>query len=64
MKTVFRISAILNFLLVVIAFICVFIAAIDKNVYFCAVSTLTVIASIFPAAMMLALYNDFKDEKE
>lgn len=61
MKTVFRITAILNLLLVVLAFICAVIAAINKSGDFLVVSTLTILVSIFPTAMMLALCNDFKE---
>lgn len=61
MKNVFRITAILNLLLVVSAYICVVIAAINKNGELLIWSALIVLASIFPTAMMLALCNDFKE---
>ena len=63
MKNLLRITAIFNLLLVVSAYICVVIAAINKNVEFLIWSALIVIASIFPTAMMIALCNDFKDGK-
>jgi hypothetical protein len=63
MKTIFRTTAILNLLLVVSAFICTVIAAINKNGDFLAVSALTILVSIFPTAMMLALCNNFKELK-
>lgn len=62
MKTVFMISAIFNLLIVVVAFGCVVIGAINKNVGFVAASAVTVVTSIFPTTMMLALCNDFKEE--
>ena len=61
MKTVFRITAILNLLLVVLACICAVIAAINKSGDFFVGSVLTILVSIFPTAMMLALCNDFKE---
>ena len=61
MKTVFRITAIHNLSLVVTAFICAVIAAINKSGDFLAGSALTILVSIFPTAMMLALCNDFKE---
>lgn len=60
MKTVFRITAILNLSLVVTAFICAVIAAINKDGSFLVVSAMTILFSIFPTAVMVALYNDFK----
>lgn len=61
MKTVFRITAILNLLLVILAGICAVMAAINKDGSFLVVSALTALISIFPTAMMLALCNDFKE---
>ena len=61
MKTVFRISAILNLLIVVLAFICTVIGAINKSGAFLVASALTVVVSIFPATLMLALCNEFKE---
>ena len=61
MKTVFRITAILNLLLVVLACICAVIAAINKSGDFFVGSALTILFSFFPTAMMLALCNDFKE---
>ena len=61
MKIIFRIAAIFNLLLSVLAFIFVVIAAINKNGNFLIVSTLMLLVSIFPTAMMLALCNDFKE---
>lgn len=61
MKTIFRITAILSLLLVVIAFICAVMAAINKDSSFLVVSALTTLISIFPATLMLALCNDFKE---
>jgi hypothetical protein len=61
MKNLFRITAILNLLLVVLAFICVVIGAITKDYNLLAPSVALVLASIFPTAMMLALCNDFKE---
>lgn len=61
MKIIFRITAILNLLLVVSAFICSVIAAINKSGDFFVGSALTILFSIFPTAMMLALCNDFKE---
>jgi 4-hydroxybenzoate polyprenyltransferase len=63
MKNLLRITAILNLLIVVLAFICVVIGAITKNYHLLAPSVALVLISIFPAAMMLALCNDFKDGK-
>lgn len=63
MKTIFMISAILNMLIVVLAFICTIIGAINKSVDFLAVSALTVVVSIFPATLMLSLCNEFKEAK-
>lgn len=60
MKTVFRITAILNLLLVILSVICAVIAAINKDGSFLVVSALTILVSIFPTAVMVALYNDFK----
>ena len=64
MKTVFRITAILNLLLVVTAGICAVVAAINKDGGFLAVRALTALISIFPAAMMLSLCNDFKEDSK
>ena len=61
MKTIFRISANLNLLIVVLAFICTVIGAINKSGDFFVGSALTILFSIFPTAMMLALCNDFKE---
>lgn len=61
MKTVLRITAILNLLLVVLACICAVIAAINKSGDFFVGSVLTILVSIFPTTMMLALCNDFKE---
>jgi hypothetical protein len=61
MKIVFRITAILNLSLVVLACICAVIAAINKSGDFFVGSVLTILVSIFPTAMMLALCNDFKE---
>ena len=61
MKNVFRITAVLNLLLVVTAFICAVVAAINKDSGFLAVSALTILVAIFPTAMMLSLCNDFKE---
>ena len=61
MKTVLRITAILNLLLVVAAFICAVIAAINKDGSFLIVSALTTFLSIFPTTMMLALCSEFKE---
>jgi hypothetical protein len=63
MKNLLRITAILNLLLVVLAFICVVIGAITKDYNLLAPSVALVLISIFPAAMMLALCNDFKETK-
>ena len=63
MKNLLRITAILNLLLVVLSFICVVIGAIYKNYDLLAPSIALVLVSIFPAAMMLALCNDFKETK-
>ena len=63
MKATLRITAILNLLLVVIAFFCAVIGAINKDVVFLVWSALIVLFSIFPTAMMLALCNDFKEGK-
>lgn len=63
MKTIFRLTAILSLLLVVLAIFCAVIAAIDKNGDFFVGSVLTILFSIFPTAMMLALCNDFKGHK-
>lgn len=63
MKTVLRITAIINLLLVVMAFACAVIAAINKSGVFIAWSALTVLVSIFPTTMMLVLCNDFKEAK-
>ena len=63
MKTIFTISAILNLLIVIVAFGCVVIGAINKNVGFVAVSAVTVVTSIFPATLMLSLCNEFKEIK-
>lgn len=63
MKTVLRITAILNLLLVVVALTCVVIAAINKSGYLIALSALTVLVSIFPTTMMLVLLDDFKEAK-
>lgn len=64
MKTVFRITAMLNLLLVVIAGICAVMAAINKDSGFLVVSALTALISIFPTAMMLSLCNDFKGDSK
>lgn len=61
MKTVFRIAAILNLLLVVTAFICAVMAAINKDSGFLVMSALTALISIFPTALMLSLCNNFKE---
>lgn len=61
MKTIFITTAILNLLLVVSACICAVIAAINKSGDFFVGSVLTILVSIFPTAMMLALCNDFKE---
>lgn len=61
MKNILRITAILNLLLVVIAYICVIIGAINMDSAFLVWSALTVLALIFPTAVMLALCNDFKE---
>lgn len=63
MKNLLRITAIFNLLLVVSAYICVVIAAINKNGGFLIWSALIVLGSIFPTAMMIALCNDFKEGK-
>ena len=63
MKNVFRITAILNLSLVVSAYVCVVIGAINKDGDFLFMSALTTLFSIFPTAMMLALCNDFKEAK-
>ena len=63
MKSVLRITAILNLLLVVLAIIFAVTAAITKDSGLFVGSVLTVIVSIFPTAMMLALCNDFKESK-
>lgn len=61
-KTIIRISAILNLLLVVAAFICTVIAAINKSGAILSVSAVVVIASVFSATLMLVLCNDFKEK--
>lgn len=61
MKTVFRITAILNLSLVVIALSFTFISAITKNVEFLAVGVAFVLASIFPTTLMLVLCRDFEE---
>lgn len=61
MKIVFRITAILNLLLVATAYVCAVIATINKSGDFFVGSVLAILVSIFPTAMMLALCNDFKD---
>lgn len=48
-------------LLVVLACICAVIAAINKSGDFFVGSALTILFSIFPTAMMLALCKDFKE---
>lgn len=63
MKTIFTISSILNLLIVVVAFICVVIGAINKDCGFLAVSAVTVVTSIFPATLMLSLCSEFKEIK-
>ena len=63
MKTVLRITAILNLLLAVLSFICAVVAAINKSGDFIAWSALAVLVSIFPTTMMLVLCNDFKEAK-
>lgn len=63
MKAIFRITATLNLLLVVTAFICAVMAAINKDVGFLVVSAVTTFVSIFPTTLMLALCNDFKEVK-
>lgn len=61
MKTIFRLTAILNLSLVATAYFCVIIGAINKDVDFTFMSVLTILVSIFPTAMILALCNDFKE---
>ena len=61
MKTVFITTAILNLSLVVLAFICAFIGAIDRSVDLLVASAILVLVSIFPTTMMLALCNDYKE---
>lgn len=61
MKNVFRITAILNLLLVALSFICVVIGAITKDFGLIAPSVALVLISIFTTAMMLALCSDFKE---
>ncbi len=61
MKNVLRITAILNLFIVVLAFICVFIAAITKDYHLLAPSVVLVLISVFPTALMLALCSDFKE---
>ena len=63
MKTIFTISAILNLLIIALAFICTVIGAINKSDGFLAMSALTVVVSIFPATLMLSLCNEFKEAK-
>lgn len=63
MKTVVTISAILNLLIVVVAFICVVIGAINKSCDLLVASAVTVVTSIFPATLMLSLCNEFKEVK-
>jgi hypothetical protein len=63
MKNLLRITAILNLLLVVLAFICVVIGAITKDYNLLAPSVALVLISILPTTMMLALCNDFKETK-
>ena len=61
MKTIFMISAILNLLIIVLAFICTVIGAINKSDGFLAASALTVSVSILPTTLMLVLCSEFKD---
>lgn len=61
MKTILRITAILNLLLVVSAFIYVVIGAINKNFALLAPSIGLVLVSIFPTALMLVICKDFKE---
>lgn len=61
MKTILRITAILNLLIGVLAFVCVVIGAINKDFDLFAASVALEIVSIIPTAMMLALCSDFKE---
>lgn len=62
MKMVFRITVILNLLLVVISFVCVVMGAINRSVDFVVISVLLILVSIFPATTMLVLLNEFKEK--
>ena len=64
MKATLRITAILNLLLVVLAFVFAVIGAINKNFDLLAPSVALELVSIFQTAMMLAICSDFKEEDE
>lgn len=63
MKNIFRITAILNLLLVVISVICAIMASITKDGDIFVGSVLTILVSIFPTTLMLVLCHDFKEAK-
>lgn len=61
MKKIFRITAILNLLLVLISVICAIMASITKDGDIFVGSILTILVSIFPTTLMLVLCHDFKE---
>lgn len=63
MKNIFRITAILNLLLVVISVICAIMASITKDGDIFVGSVLTILVSIFPTTLMLVLCHDFEEAK-
>lgn len=64
MKNIFRITAILNLLLVVISVICAIMASITKDGDIFVGSVLTILVSIFPTTLMLVLCHDFKENSK
>lgn len=64
MKNIFRITAILNLLLVVISVICAIMASITKDGDIFVGSVLTILVSIFPTTLMLVLCDDFKENSK